>query len=320
VPLLHAVSLLPPPPLGPQPGLVCAQEPDLGRLSLENGEGVVEHARLPDWRGWRPRLGRGGRLVLDRCRPLEPFWREPGTPDQQEGSAAAAEAPAGRAEGGEKAGGRAGGRGRRDKESGGGAAAAEAAAAAAAAVKEEPQDGAAQQGPASPAPPPAALQEGGEGAAAETPPPGGGGGGGGAPSWSWDQPLWEQPNPYAQWLSKQDLAQEALTRLAGTPAAVAANPPLTALKSRSPAAAASAPGSPAAASAATPGAGGGAAATPASTAASRGAGPGRPPLPPAGAAAPRATPGTAGSARRDTRRPAKTTQKSNLGPGSNGNA
>lgn len=34
-------------------------------------------------RWWRPRIGRGGRLVYDRCPALDPRWGEPGTPEQQ---------------------------------------------------------------------------------------------------------------------------------------------------------------------------------------------------------------------------------------------
>ncbi|EFN60164.1 hypothetical protein CHLNCDRAFT_133649 [Chlorella variabilis] len=347
VPLLHAVSHLQPPPVGRQPGLPFAAQPDLGALSLEDGGELGSHLKLPrqqaaDGSWWQPRIGRGGRLVFDRCQPLEAFWREPGTPEQQEAAAAAAErqqqqdeaaAPAsgGKADRGDKPGSAGKGKKEREKE-----------AAGAAAIKQEPTDGEAggQASPSGQQQQQQQQQDGGGGGADGQPPqaqPGGGVGGGGAgPAWSWDVPLWEQANPYAAWLNKQELAQEALTRLASTSAAVAANPPTTVLKNRSPAAA-SMTGSPAAASAsaATPGGPAAlAAGTPATTAASRPGGTagaaGRPPLPPlppaagggagGGASGQKATPGAAGSARRDTRRPAKPTQKSNLGPGANGSA
>ncbi|PRW60332.1 enhancer of polycomb 1 isoform A [Chlorella sorokiniana] len=349
VPMLHAVSHLQPPPLGAQPGLPFAAQPSLEGLSLEDGGPLDGHARLParqapDGSWWQPRLGRGGRLVFDRCRPLDSFWAEPGTPEQgaAEADGAAAEDGSAAAGGGskDKEGKGAAAGGKRDKEAAG-KKDKEAAAAGdkdkgsgsegggSPAVKQEPQDGGqpAADGPAAPA------ADSGEGAA--TPPPAAAVGAA-APavaSWSWDKPLWEQPNPYAQWLNKSDLASAALTSLAGTPAAIAANPPTTVLKLRSPAlgggVASSAPGgspAPGTASAATPGPAGGLAGTPATTAASRPAAggaavgtAGRPPLPPAATAAAgvqhKATPGTAGSARRDARRPAKAGQKSNLGPG-----
>ncbi|KAL4437402.1 hypothetical protein ABPG75_004541 [Micractinium tetrahymenae] len=345
VPLLHAVSHLPPPPVGPQPGLpFAAPPPDPAALPLHDVHGYPStlelHARLPkqqdaQGRWWQPRIGRGGRLIYDRCPALDPAWGEPGTPDQQE-AAAAAEAQqqasggseAQQIDGGSGKPGSAGKPKRKDDKAEDGEAAAP--------VKAEPQDGSTAQ--------PAA-------AAAGQQPAGGGGGaaagvegqqqeGAGAalaassgPAWSWDKPLWEQQNPYAQWLNKSDLASAALTRLAGAPAAVAANPPTTVRKRRpdgeAGAEGSAPPGSPAfaSASAATPGGAALPAGTPATTAASRLGGPaglaGRPPLPPLAAAAAAAakggTPGTAGSARRDSRRPPKTAgQKSNLGPQNGG--
>lgn len=282
---------------------------------------------IPTCSWWQPRVGRGGRLIFDRCSPLERFWAEPGTPEQEEEAEAAAEgAPAGSKQ--EKGGGRAAG-GKKDKEAAGSGDAAQPAAA----VKQEPQDGAAAAG--------GGGEQQADGGLA-TPAPAGGALAATPAAWTWDRPLWEQPNPYAQWLNKSDLASAALTRLASTPAAIAANPPTTVLKMRSPATglglaaaggtASSMPGGsppPGTASAATPGPAGAAAAagTPATTAASRpgaagaaaAGNAGRPPLPPAtGAGAAghhKGTPGTAGSARRDARRPAKAGQKSNLGPG-----
>ncbi|KAI3429860.1 hypothetical protein D9Q98_010171 [Chlorella vulgaris] len=346
VPLLHAVSHLQPPPVGQQPGLPFTAQPvELAALSLHDGGDLGQHLKLPprqqaaapDGGVWAPRIGRGARLIVDRCRPLDRFWHEPGTPEQQqEGAAAAAAAaaggdaaaaPASSGGGGKADKGGPGGKQQQQKKAAGAAAAPATADVGEDGIKVERQ----QQGS------PAAQQRNGSEGGAATPDGTSQqqqqtGKEGSGPSWSWDKPLWEQPNPYSQWLNKPDLAQAALTRLASTPAAVAANPPTTVLKNRSPAAALLA-GSPGIASAATPGAAAAAAGTPATTAASRPAaagaggaagGAGRPPLPaaaaPAAAAAgQKATPGTAGSARRDSRRPPKTAaQKSNLGPGTNG--
>ena len=47
VPLLHAVSHLQPPPVGRQPGLPFAAQPDLGALSLEDGGELGSHLKLP---------------------------------------------------------------------------------------------------------------------------------------------------------------------------------------------------------------------------------------------------------------------------------
>lgn len=47
VPMLHAVSHLQPPPLGPQPALPFAVQPSLEGLSLADGEPLDGHARLP---------------------------------------------------------------------------------------------------------------------------------------------------------------------------------------------------------------------------------------------------------------------------------
>ncbi|KAL4429854.1 hypothetical protein ABPG77_010971 [Micractinium sp. CCAP 211/92] len=311
VPLLHAVSHLQPPPVGPQPGLpFAAPPPDPAMLQLHDAHGypsqLDRHVQLPSppdaGRWWRPRIGRGGRLVYDRCPALDARWGEPGTPEQQE-AAAAAEAQQQASGGGEAAQDGADGKPRpKDGKGEEGEAVTPAPA-----VKAEPRDGGAVQPAAE-----AAQQLG--------------------PSWSWDRPLWEQQNPYAQWLSKADLASAALTRLAGVPAAAAANPPTTVRKRRADgeggSEGAGPPGSPAvaSASAATPGGAALPAGTPATTAASRpgvAAGTvGRPPLPPAAAAAAAAkggTPSTAGSVRRDSRRPPKTAgQKSNLGPANGG--
>lgn len=309
------------------------------RLSLAH---PLRSPRPPVCSWWQPRLGRGGRLVFDRCKqPLDRFWAEPGTPEQGDAAAdgaASEDGTAAAAGGKDKEGkGMAGTKkdretaGRKDKEA---AAAGDKDKAGgeggcSPAVKQEPQDGGQPAADGS-----AAAADGGAGMM--TPLPAAALGAAAAPavaSWTWDKPLWEQPNPYAQWLNKSDLASAALTSLAGTPAAIAANPPTTVLKMRSPAlaggVASTAPGgspAPGSASAATPGPASGMAGTPATTAASRpGVGgaaagtAGRPPLPPVAAGAAgvhhKATPGTAGSARRDTRRPAKAGQKSNLGPG-----
>lgn len=45
--MLHAVSHLQPPPLGPQPGLPFTAPPSLEGLSLADGEPLDGHARLP---------------------------------------------------------------------------------------------------------------------------------------------------------------------------------------------------------------------------------------------------------------------------------
>ncbi|PSC68541.1 enhancer of polycomb 1 [Micractinium conductrix] len=342
MPMLHAVSHLPPPPVGAQPGLpFAAQPPNLAALSLYDDMGqpaeVSKHARLPaqqaaDGSWWQPRIGRGGRLVFDRCPALDPSWGEPGTPEQQD--AAAEQQQQQQQAGGEQQQQADGGKGGGSKKKRGDDKGREEDDKAAAADGKEAEAAAAEAEATTPAP--AVKQEPQQ---VGSPATNGQAGGGGAPDggaaaaggWSWDKPLWEQPNPYGQWLNKPDLASAALTRLAGTPAALAANPPTTVRKHRpraSPGADGDA-GSPqqGSASAATPGGAAAAAGTPTTTAASKpGAGgaagtAGRPPLPPAAAAAAgggsKTTPGTAGSARRDARRPPKTTagQKSNLGPG-----
>lgn len=55
--MLHAVSHLQPPPLGPQPGLPFAAQPNLESLSLEDGAPLDGHVRLP------PRQAPDGRCV-----------------------------------------------------------------------------------------------------------------------------------------------------------------------------------------------------------------------------------------------------------------
>lgn len=79
VPIMNAVAALPPPPLPPQHAETFAIEPDITRLSLRDHDA---HLCLPkgfDYRECKARIGRGGRLIFDRCKPFSPF--EPSTPD-----------------------------------------------------------------------------------------------------------------------------------------------------------------------------------------------------------------------------------------------
>lgn len=111
-PLLNAVASLPPPPLPPQPLPLFLRQPDLSRLTLSGGSDgeLASHFRLPKpqagngcapatplqavpcrccshccqvslrplRRYTRARIGRGGRLIIDRCRA---FAFEPQTPE-----------------------------------------------------------------------------------------------------------------------------------------------------------------------------------------------------------------------------------------------
>ncbi|KAK9817316.1 hypothetical protein WJX72_012553 [[Myrmecia] bisecta] len=68
----NAISQLPPPPLPSQADLLFTCTPDIGRMSLQNGA-----ISLPSTSGSRrlqARVGRGGRLIFDRC---DPFTHEP---------------------------------------------------------------------------------------------------------------------------------------------------------------------------------------------------------------------------------------------------
>lgn len=309
------MAQLAPLPLPPQEALLFAAPPDLGAgLGSEEAGQLAAAVRLPPdpWpaaagagSGARllPRLGRGGRLWLDRCAPWASF--EPGSPQPSDAAAAAVEGPgeceaaAEGKDGGDK-GGRAGKDGSPAQGSGHKARGARARAAAAETKAEPVEEGArGQEG----------GDEGGEGGLAD-------GGAAAAPAdgpraLDPERPLWEQPNPYAEWLGRSDLAAEALARLAGSAAGGAGElgAPATLLKLK----VRGGEGS----GSATPGGstGSATAATPGTTAATRGSGTATRGV----AAASRATPGTAGSAARGTRgggRPPKAPyQRSNLGPG-----
>jgi hypothetical protein len=65
---MDAVVNMPPPPLPPQPAEVFAALPDLSQLSLDAS--LLQLPQPPEGTTWQPRIGRGGRLILDRCRPF----------------------------------------------------------------------------------------------------------------------------------------------------------------------------------------------------------------------------------------------------------
>jgi hypothetical protein len=78
-PQLHAVAHMPPPPLPPQPNALFTAAPDVSQLNLDDG-GAAQVPRPPDGAVWQPRIGRGGRLIFDRCRP---FTMEPLSTEEQ---------------------------------------------------------------------------------------------------------------------------------------------------------------------------------------------------------------------------------------------
>jgi enhancer of polycomb-like protein len=62
--VLNAVAQMPPPPLPPQPAALFASAPEPAALE------AVELPKAPSGAMWRARLGRGGRLIFDRCRAI----------------------------------------------------------------------------------------------------------------------------------------------------------------------------------------------------------------------------------------------------------
>ena len=66
---LHAVAQLPPPPVPPQPQLVCTNATEPLQAAFEQEKLKVPIAQTGG-RKWRSRIGRGGRLIFDRCRPF----------------------------------------------------------------------------------------------------------------------------------------------------------------------------------------------------------------------------------------------------------
>jgi hypothetical protein len=68
-PALHAVAGLPPPPLPPQPAMLFMLPPDLEHL-LTLEDGLLQLPPRGDVTRCRARVGRGGRLIMDRCRPM----------------------------------------------------------------------------------------------------------------------------------------------------------------------------------------------------------------------------------------------------------
>eukprot|EP00887_Chlorella_sp_A99_P003834 scaffold11.g3834.t1 len=331
LPMLHAVSQLAPLPLPPQLALPFAAPVDLGGLTEEDAQLLTPHVRLPKapapaahGSGARllPRLGRGSRLIFDRCAPWASF--EPGAPEAGE----AAPLPADGKADGKPASPGARHRGAKHGGSGGGGgggkhphtaeAKAEAKGAEPKAEEGSTEASAAAGGEAAGGGDAAGAAATGEGSAAAGAPAAAALAGPIDPS----RPLWEQANPYAEWLGRSDLAAEALARLTDQPGGEAAAPPATVVKFRVTGGGGGGGGATPGASAATPG---GAAATPGTTAASaRAAGAGqRGAGAAAGGAGARATPGTAGSAARGraTGRPPKAPyQRSNLGPPANGSS
>jgi hypothetical protein len=75
---LHAVAQLPPPPVPPQPQLVCTNATQSLDAAFEQGKLTAPIATQGGSRQWRSRIGRGGRLIFDRCRPFtwEPLVNE----------------------------------------------------------------------------------------------------------------------------------------------------------------------------------------------------------------------------------------------------
>jgi hypothetical protein len=77
---LHAVAQLPPPPVPPQPQLMCTNATQSLDAAFEHGKLAAPIANQGGGSGrkWRSRIGRGGRLIFDRCRPFtwEPLVNE----------------------------------------------------------------------------------------------------------------------------------------------------------------------------------------------------------------------------------------------------
>ncbi len=75
---LHAVAQLPPPPVPPQPQLMCTNATQSLDAAFEQGKLTAPIANQEGSRKWRSRIGRGGRLIFDRCRPFtwEPLVNE----------------------------------------------------------------------------------------------------------------------------------------------------------------------------------------------------------------------------------------------------
>ena len=67
-PLKHAVAQMPPPPIPPQPQLLCTWAPEALRVGFEAGKLTVPEVGPARTRVGR--IGRGGRLIFDRCTPF----------------------------------------------------------------------------------------------------------------------------------------------------------------------------------------------------------------------------------------------------------
>jgi len=70
-PLLNAVAQMPPPPIPPQPQILCTWAQDALMKGFERGKLSIPHPG--DGRRWLGRIGRGGRLIFDRSAPFT--WR-----------------------------------------------------------------------------------------------------------------------------------------------------------------------------------------------------------------------------------------------------
>lgn len=62
------MAQMPTPPLPPQPKLLCSWAHEAVRIGIE--EEKLEVPSLARERRWVGRIGRGGRLIFDRCRPF----------------------------------------------------------------------------------------------------------------------------------------------------------------------------------------------------------------------------------------------------------
>ncbi|KDD76451.1 hypothetical protein H632_c221p0 [Helicosporidium sp. ATCC 50920] len=78
IPILNAVAQLPPPPLCPQQEFLFAQPVEVSNLPLSNHT-ALDVLNKYAHRGWTARIGRGGRLMVDRSAPFDPP-----TPEREE--------------------------------------------------------------------------------------------------------------------------------------------------------------------------------------------------------------------------------------------
>lgn len=69
--LMNAVAQMAPPPVRPQPQLLCTWAPEALRSGFEEGKlNVPPHVDGGRGHRWTGRIGRGGRLIFDRCTPF----------------------------------------------------------------------------------------------------------------------------------------------------------------------------------------------------------------------------------------------------------